>query len=108
MPIYEYQCERCGERTEALQKVSDPPLTSCPSCGGPLRKLLSAPAVQFKGSGWYVTDYAGKGRSGRKDEGAGDKAEKTEKTDAGEKKDAKAEGRPSGAGSGSGSPGEGA
>jgi putative FmdB family regulatory protein len=61
MPIYEYVCERCGAKTEAIQRVSDPPLTECAKCGGPLRKKVSAPAFQFKGSGWYVTDYARKG-----------------------------------------------
>lgn len=58
MPIYEYQCEDCGERTEVLQRMSDPPLAECPACEGAVRKLISAPAFQFKGSGWYVTDYA--------------------------------------------------
>lgn len=60
MPIYEYQCQACEHRLEALQRVSEPPLTTCPDCGGELRKLMSAPAFQFKGSGWYVTDYARK------------------------------------------------
>ncbi|HET9228945.1 MAG TPA: FmdB family zinc ribbon protein, partial [Thermoanaerobaculia bacterium] len=60
MPIYEYQCTQCGKRTELLQRMDDAPLATCPECGGEVRKLFSAPAVQFKGSGWYVTDYAGK------------------------------------------------
>lgn len=60
MPIYEYQCDACSKRTEILQRMSDPPLASCPDCGGAVRKMVSAPAFQFKGSGWYVTDYAGK------------------------------------------------
>lgn len=60
MPIYEYQCQECGHHSEELQRVSDPPLTTCPDCGGPYKKLISAPAFQFKGSGWYVTDYARK------------------------------------------------
>jgi putative FmdB family regulatory protein len=64
MPIYEYICEQCAEETEAIQRLSDPPLTECPKCGGRLRKKVSAPAFQFKGSGWYVTDYARKGESG--------------------------------------------
>jgi putative FmdB family regulatory protein len=68
MPIYEYVCERCGEGTEAIQRLDDPPLTECPKCGGRLRKKVSAPAFQFKGSGWYVTDYARKGESGKKSE----------------------------------------
>ena len=61
MPIYEYQCEKCGHRFEKIQKFSDPPLEECPKCGGVLHKLQSAPAFQFKGTGWYVTDY---GKSG--------------------------------------------
>lgn len=60
MPIYEYQCLQCEKRTELLQRMDEAPLASCPQCGGEVRKLISAPAVQFKGSGWYVTDYAGK------------------------------------------------
>lgn len=58
MPLYEYRCATCGELTEVIQRHADPPLTVCPLCGGPLKKLLSAPSFQFKGSGWYVTDYA--------------------------------------------------
>ena len=60
MPLYEYQCAQCGERIEIIQKLSDPPYTHCPKCGGEMKKLLSAPAIQFKGSGWYKTDYASK------------------------------------------------
>jgi putative FmdB family regulatory protein len=61
MPLYEYQCELCHERFERIQKFSDPPLDVCPKCGsGPVKKLLSSPAIQFKGSGWYITDYARK------------------------------------------------
>jgi putative FmdB family regulatory protein len=58
MPLYEYQCDDCGARLERIRKFSDPPLTECPTCGGSLKKLLSSPAIQFKGSGWYITDYA--------------------------------------------------
>ncbi len=64
MPLYEYQCKKCHSLTERIQKFSDPPLTVCPHCGGELEQLLSAPAVQFKGSGWYVTDYAKKSSKG--------------------------------------------
>jgi putative FmdB family regulatory protein len=64
MPIYEYRCQRCGERLEAMRRLADAPLTVCPACGGELRKLVSAPAFQFKGSGWYVTDYARKAGPG--------------------------------------------
>ncbi len=60
MPIYEYQCEKCGETTEVLQKFSDAPLSVCPGCGGHMSKLMSMNSFQLKGSGWYVTDYAGK------------------------------------------------
>ena len=69
MPIYEYRCLQCGERTEELQRVNESPLRACRQCGGELKKLLSAPAFQFKGSGWYVTDYARKGSSEEKSEG---------------------------------------
>lgn len=60
MPIYEYQCKKCNAHMEVMQKFSDKPPVKCRKCGGRLEKLLSAPAIQFKGSGWYVTDYAGK------------------------------------------------
>ncbi|MEA2568552.1 MAG: hypothetical protein QOI24_553 [Acidobacteriota bacterium] len=58
MPLYEYLCAQCGERSEILQKIADAPATHCPKCGGDLKKLHSAPAIQFKGSGFYKTDYA--------------------------------------------------
>ncbi|HET7433468.1 MAG TPA: FmdB family zinc ribbon protein [Thermoanaerobaculia bacterium] len=58
MPLYEYQCNQCNERSEILQSISEPPATHCPKCGGPVKKLVSAPAIQFKGSGFYKTDYA--------------------------------------------------
>ena len=61
MPLYEYQCDACGNRFEHIQKFSDPLLTVCPKCGKAIRKLVSSPAFQFKGTGWYVTDYAKKG-----------------------------------------------
>jgi putative FmdB family regulatory protein len=60
MPLYEYQCEACQQRFEKIQKFSDPPIDTCPSCAGRVKKLLSSPAIQFKGSGWYITDYAKK------------------------------------------------
>jgi len=65
LPIYEFQCKKCGHRFERMQKMSDPHPTDCPDCGAKksVEQLLSAPAVQFKGSGWYVTDYARKGAS---------------------------------------------
>jgi putative FmdB family regulatory protein len=60
MPLYEYQCSKCGHRFEKIQKFSDKKIKKCPECGGPVEQVISAPAVQFKGSGWYVTDYAKK------------------------------------------------
>jgi putative FmdB family regulatory protein len=64
MPLYEYECLACRHRFERIQKFSDPPADTCPVCEGKVRKLLSSPAIQFKGSGWYITDYAKKGGSG--------------------------------------------
>lgn len=73
MPLYEYQCDACGHRFEVIQKFSDPPVEVCSACGGAVRKLLSSPAIQFKGSGWYITDYA---RKDRTEGGAGQSGEK--------------------------------
>jgi putative FmdB family regulatory protein len=88
MPIYEYICKNCGEKTEVIQRMGEKPLTSCPHCGKrALKKAVSAPAIQFKGSGWYVTDYA----RAKKEESSssslkGEKADKTsDKTSDGEK-----------------------
>jgi len=67
VPIYEYECTKCGHRFERIQKFSDPRVSTCPKCKGRVQQLLHAPAVQFKGSGWYVTDYARKGTSGSGD-----------------------------------------
>ena len=64
MPLYEYECPECG-LFERMQKFSDPILTACPTCQKPVEKLLSAPAIQFKGTGWYVTDYSGKSSGGK-------------------------------------------
>jgi putative FmdB family regulatory protein len=64
MPLYEYECEACKHRFERIQKFSDPQVDTCPVCAGKVRKLLSSPAFQFKGTGWYVTDYAKKSGSG--------------------------------------------
>ena len=64
MPLYEYQCKKCHHRFERIQKFSDPHVKKCPDCGGPVVQVVSAPAVQFKGSGWYVTDYGKKGSTG--------------------------------------------
>jgi len=88
MPLYEYQCLNCGKKTEVIQRFEDAPLAACPSCGGEVKKLISSPAFQFKGTGWYVTDYAGKKGGGGpeskpKSEGKsdGDKGEKSGKGD---------------------------
>jgi putative FmdB family regulatory protein len=78
LPLYEYQCAVDGT-FEQMQKFSDPPLTACPKCGGPVEKLLSAPAIQFKGSGWYITDYARKSTG----EGTRDKPAASESTGTG-------------------------
>ena len=58
MPLYEYECKECGRRTEKIQKFSDPELTVCPYCGGPVERTLTAPAIQFKGGGWYKDLYS--------------------------------------------------
>lgn len=87
MPLYEYQCKKCGHRFERIQRFSDPLVKKCPECGGKVEQLISAPAVQFKGSGWYVTDYAKKSSAG-----SSSKSESDSKTDSGKdsgKKDSK-------------------
>jgi putative FmdB family regulatory protein len=71
MPLYEYECDACGQRFELIRKFSDPPVDVCSRCGkGPVRRLMSSPAIQFKGSGWYITDYAQKGKTGESDSGS--------------------------------------
>jgi putative FmdB family regulatory protein len=74
MPIYEYECLSCHKRTEVLQRMNDAPLAACPKCGGEVKKLISAPSFQLKGSGWYATDYGGKKGGGSSES----KAEKSE------------------------------
>ncbi len=86
MPLYEYLCDACGWTTEVIQAFSDPPVTHCERCGGKVKKLLSPPAVQFKGSGWYVTDYA---RASAK------RTEKPAEAEGGKAHDAGAEAKPS-------------
>ena len=71
MPLYEYECHQCKRRFELMQKFSDPPAETCRSCGGAVSRLISAPAFQFKGTGWYVTDYARKS-SGKEASSSGD------------------------------------
>ena len=91
MPLYEYQCDACGHRFEHIQKFSDPLLAVCPKCEGVLRKLVSSPAIQFKGTGWYVTDYAKKGtgdtaasEAEKSSDGKDAKSDKTDKTKSGD------------------------
>ncbi|HLJ28445.1 MAG TPA: zinc ribbon domain-containing protein [Candidatus Angelobacter sp.] len=101
MPLHEYRCKKCKHTFEKISKFSDPPVKKCPKCSGPVEQLLSAPAVQFKGSGWYATDY-GKGGSGKsatssdsdsksssEKDGGTKSAEKTEKSDKTEKAETK-------------------
>jgi putative FmdB family regulatory protein len=90
MPLYEYECKKCGHRFERIQKFSDPMVKKCPECGGKVEQMISAPAVQFKGSGWYVTDYAKRsGPSSSSDSGSKSESGK-DSTESGESKDAKA------------------
>jgi len=88
MPLYEYQCKKCGHRFEKIQKFSDKMVKKCPECGGVVEQMISAPAVQFKGSGWYVTDYPKKsslpGSSGG-DSGSKDKTDEKSKPDSSSK-----------------------
>jgi putative FmdB family regulatory protein len=86
MPLYEYQCKKNGHRFERIQKFSDPHIKKCPECGSPVEQVVSAPAVQFKGSGWYVTDYAKKSSTGASATGNGESSTTKE-----EKKDKKSD-----------------
>jgi putative FmdB family regulatory protein len=92
MPIYEYQCSQCKERQEVIQKFSDAPLEHCPSCGGDMKKLPSSPAIQFKGSGFYKTDYAsssskgGESKGGSTSESKGDSKSESSTTSSTESK----------------------
>jgi putative FmdB family regulatory protein len=83
MPLYEYECNDNGHRFERIQKFSDPPIAVCPTCGSAVRKLLSSPAIQFKGSGWYITDYAKKSGSV---ESSSSSSSGSSKSDGGDKK----------------------
>ncbi len=93
MPLYEFQCPKCGHRFERIQKFSDPDPKKCPECGaGKIERLLHAPAVQFKGSGWYVTDYAQKGSASKSESKSGSDSSKpaeSKKSEKSEKKDHK-------------------
>jgi putative FmdB family regulatory protein len=83
MPLYEYQCDDCANRFERIQKFSDPPVDKCPRCGGVVRKLISSPAIQFKGSGWYITDYARKAEKPASDSAAKSEGGKAEPASSG-------------------------
>jgi len=87
VPLYEYKCVKCGRTTEKIEPVAGPHLKKCPHCGGRVEQQLTAPAIQFKGSGWYVTDYAGKGKSGS--ESSGDKSAADSKDSGGKETSAK-------------------
>jgi putative FmdB family regulatory protein len=92
MPLYEYECKKCGHRFEKILKFSDKPIKKCPDCGGVVEQLISAPTVQFKGAGWYVTDYAKKGTSSSSkasESDGGSKDGKDSKSDSKEAKDSK-------------------
>jgi len=111
MPLYEYECEKCSHRFERIMKFSDPPLEVCPSCGGTVRKLLSSPAIQFKGTGWYITDYAKKsstdgGKNAGSSSGSGDSGAAASADKATSKSDSAGASGSSGS-SGSGSSGSG-
>jgi putative FmdB family regulatory protein len=80
MPLYEYECKKCHHRFEKIQKFSDRMVKKCPDCGGPVEQMISAPAVQFKGSGWYVTDYAKKSSSQSSSDGSGKDSKKEDKS----------------------------
>ena len=84
MPLYEYKCLKCGRNTEKIENVSGPHLKKCPYCGGKVERLIAAPAIQFKGAGWYVTDYAGK-KSGADSETSGKPATESKETGSKEK-----------------------
>jgi putative FmdB family regulatory protein len=83
MPLYEYECKKCGHRFEKIQKFSDKMVKKCPECGGRVEQMISAPAVQFKGSGWYVTDYP------KKSGGSSGSSSSSESKDSKESKEAK-------------------
>src|SRR6185436_18825321 len=93
MPLYEYECDQCGHRFEKIQKFSDPLEDKCPKCGGHVHKLMSSPAIQFKGSGFYITDYpkGDKGSAPKSDGGKSDKAARADKPAAAESSASKSE-----------------
>ena len=97
MPLYEYECKKCGHRFEKIQLFSDPMLKKCPECGGKIEQMISAPAIQFKGSGWYVNDYAKKpapSASSGKNGNEGGKTETVKAESSESKSDTKSESKP--------------
>jgi len=96
MPLYEYQCKKCKHRFEKIQKFSDKMLTKCPECGGSIEQMISAPAVQFKGSGWYVTDYPKKSSESQtsSSESEGGSKDSKDAKDTKETKDSKKDDKP--------------
>jgi putative FmdB family regulatory protein len=103
LPLYEYQCKKCHSLTERIQKFSDPLLTVCPHCGGELEQTLTAPAVQFKGSGWYVTDYAKGSSKGSSSSGNGSSGASSSSSSEGKAESSKSESSSSSEKSGTGS-----
>ena len=94
MPIYEYRCTKCGHRFEVIQKVNDASISKCEKCKGKAERLISSPAIQFKGSGWYITDYARKGSSDSSKEssepsGASDKSSESSASEGSSEKSSK-------------------
>lgn len=94
MPLYEYACRKCGERVEVIQKMNEAPYAHCPKCGGDMKKMASSPAIQFKGSGFYKTDYASGSSKGGSSSEAKTEAKPEAKTEA--KTETKSETKPSG------------
>ena len=87
MPLYEYECQKCGRRTEKIESVDGRHLKKCPHCGGKVERLVAAPAIQFKGAGWYVTDYAKKTGSGDSEKPAAGATEAAGKEKSGDSKE---------------------
>jgi putative FmdB family regulatory protein len=88
LPLYEYRCLKCGRHTEKIENLNGPHLKKCPHCGGKVESVITAPAIQFKGSGWYVTDYGKKTAGG--DSAKSEKGEKSEKTEKADKSESRA------------------
>jgi putative FmdB family regulatory protein len=96
LPLYEYECTKCGERVEIIQKISDPPYSHCPKCLGDMRKLFSSPAIQFKGSGFYKTDYPSKSAESKSESKSETKGESKSETKGESKSETKSESKSDG------------